>query len=50
MIISRAVTKVSSTRPYSIELDGGHTVLARSIIIATGVQYRRLPIDNLAPF
>jgi thioredoxin reductase (NADPH) len=50
MIISRAVTKVSSKRPYSIELDGGHTVLARSIIIATGVQYRRLPIDNLARF
>jgi thioredoxin reductase (NADPH) len=50
MIISRAVTKVSCTRPYSIELDGGHTVLARSIIIATGVQYRRLPLDNLARF
>jgi thioredoxin reductase (NADPH) len=50
MIISRSVTRVSCTRPYSIELDGGQTVLARSIIIATGVQYRRLPLDNLARF
>ncbi len=50
MIISRAVTKVSCNRPYSIELDGGQTVVARSIVIATGVQYRKLPLDNLARF
>ncbi len=36
--------------PYTIELDDGNSVQARSIIVAAGAQYRRLPLANLAQF
>ena len=35
---------------WGLLLDDGECIRARSIIIATGVQYRRLPIDNLERF
>jgi thioredoxin reductase (NADPH) len=33
-----------------VELDGGETVRGRSIIIASGARYRKLPLPNLAQF
>lgn len=36
--------------PYGVELEDGRVVTARSIIIATGAQYRSLPLDNLQRF
>jgi thioredoxin reductase (NADPH) len=36
--------------PYIVELDDGATVHARSVIIATGVQYRRLDLPKLLQF
>ena len=36
--------------PYRLTLDDGETVETASIVIATGVQYRRLPIDRLEAF
>jgi thioredoxin reductase (NADPH) len=35
---------------YEISLSNGTAVHARAIIIASGVQYRRLPLENLARF
>ena len=35
---------------FRVSLDDGDTVCARAIVIATGVQYRRLPIDRLESF
>ncbi len=35
---------------FRVTLDDGDVVCARAIIIATGVQYRRLPIDRLEEF
>ncbi|USI74655.1 FAD-dependent oxidoreductase [Sphingomonas morindae] len=35
---------------FCASLDNGQRVLARAVVIATGVQYRRLPIDRLAEF
>ncbi len=32
---------------FCATLDAGDTVCARAILVSTGVQYRRLPIDNL---
>jgi thioredoxin reductase (NADPH) len=40
----------SGARGYEIVLADGSRVRARTIIIASGVQYRRPPIDNLARF
>jgi thioredoxin reductase (NADPH) len=36
--------------PYTVELDDGGTLQGRSIIVATGAQYRKLPLPNLAQF
>lgn len=32
---------------FCAALDNGHVLCARSVIVATGVQYRRLPLDGL---
>jgi thioredoxin reductase (NADPH) len=37
-------------RPYAVELGPDHTVRARSIIIATGAEYRQLAIENASRF
>jgi thioredoxin reductase (NADPH) len=37
-------------RPYTVELDGGGSVQGRSVIIASGVQYRRPGIPKLQEF
>ncbi len=35
---------------WCLTLDNGARVLARSVIVATGVEYRRLPLDRLEEF
>lgn len=51
MIIAKDAKQLSCDRkPYAIELDNGVRVPARAIIIATGAEYRRLSLDNLAQF
>ena len=37
-------------RPYAIEFADGHAARARSIIIATGAEYRQLSLDNASRF
>jgi thioredoxin reductase (NADPH) len=37
-------------RPYAIEIEDGLRVPARTVIIATGAAYRKLPLPNLARF
>jgi thioredoxin reductase (NADPH) len=37
-------------RPYAVEIEKGPRVPARTIIIATGAEYRRLPLDNLSQY
>ena len=36
--------------PFRLHLDDGEDVCARAIVIATGVQYRRLPVEELERF
>ncbi|MDP9338650.1 MAG: FAD-dependent oxidoreductase [Acidobacteriota bacterium] len=50
MIIARSAKKLSGTRPYKIEIDEGHFVAGRTVVIATGAQYRKLPLENLSGF
>jgi thioredoxin reductase (NADPH) len=45
---ARALKCVSS--PYTVEMDDGASVQARSVIVAAGAQYRRLALPNLAEF
>jgi thioredoxin reductase (NADPH) len=37
-------------RPYRIEISGGRAISARTVIIATGAEYRTLPLENLDRF
>ena len=49
--VARSARALRCVRPpYAVELDDGHSVQARSIIVAAGAQYRRLPLPNLAQF
>jgi thioredoxin reductase (NADPH) len=50
MIAQGATHLECEQRPYAVKIDAGPLVRARSVIIATGAQYRRLPLDNLARF
>jgi thioredoxin reductase (NADPH) len=38
------------TRPYAIEMGNGHRVRARTLIIATGADYRQLGLENASRF
>jgi thioredoxin reductase (NADPH) len=51
IMIARSAVKLGcSTRPYVIEIDGGTSILSRTVVIASGAQYRRLPLENLGRF
>src|SRR6266849_1198698 len=51
VMIARAAQALKCDgRPYAIEFDHGSPVQARAVIIATGAEYRKLPIGNLSQF
>ena len=51
LLIAQSATQLACDRkPYAIEIDHGPRVLARTVIIATGAEYRRLALENLAQF
>ena len=51
VLIAKAATQlVCDRKPYTIAIDGGPAVPARAVVIATGVEYRRLPLENLSQF
>ena len=37
-------------KPYIIEVDNGTRIFTRTILIATGAQYRKLPLENISAF
>jgi thioredoxin reductase (NADPH) len=49
-IANTAVRLRCDRRPFEVELANGHSVQGRSIIIATGAQYRQLALPNLVRF
>jgi thioredoxin reductase (NADPH) len=51
LIIAKGAKQLVCDRnPYAIEIDNGARVPARTVIIATGAEYRRLPLENLLQF
>jgi thioredoxin reductase (NADPH) len=51
LMIAKGATQLSCARkPYAVEVDDGPRVPTRTVIIATGAEYRRLPLDNLSQF
>src|SRR5207248_9069299 len=35
---------------HVVQLDGGHEVAARAVVLATGAEYRRLPLADLSDY
>jgi thioredoxin reductase (NADPH) len=49
--IAEGATQLTCDRtPYSVALGPEERIRARTIVIATGAEYRRLPLDNLSQF
>jgi len=49
-VAKRATRLLCDRRPYTVETDDGRQVRARTVVIATGAEYRRLTVENLARF
>jgi thioredoxin reductase (NADPH) len=51
MVVARGAVRLSCDQtPYYVEIDGGVRVQSRTIVIAAGAQYRRLPLKELPKF
>jgi thioredoxin reductase (NADPH) len=51
LLISRPVIGIDcEQRPYRLRLEDDRSVLARSVVIATGARYRKLDVPDLARF
>jgi thioredoxin reductase (NADPH) len=51
MMIAHSIVKLDCDhRPYRLFLDDGSVLTAKAIVIATGAQYNRPALDNLAKF
>ena len=50
LLIARATRIVCDHSPYIVEAENGARIPARTILIATGAQYRKLPLKNLSQF
>jgi thioredoxin reductase (NADPH) len=50
LIAKEAQGLACDRRPYALKFDDGERVTARTVVIATGVQYRKLSLENLSRF
>ena len=51
MLIAKNAQGLScERRPYALKIDGDEKVPGRTVVIATGAQYRKLPLENLSQF
>src|SRR5919107_1098609 len=50
MLISRATRLICNRKPYIVELESGAQIQTRTIVIATGAEYRKPKIKNLPKF
>ena len=50
MLIAKATRLICDRKPYVIEFENGARISTRTVVIATGVQYRKLPLENLSRF
>src|ERR687898_385320 len=50
MLIAKAIRLICDRKPYIVELENGTRISTRTIVIATGVQYRKPSLENLPRF
>jgi thioredoxin reductase (NADPH) len=48
MLVARAARLICDHKPYGVELENGSRISTSTIVIATGAQYRKLPVENLS--
>src|SRR5918994_1233619 len=50
VLIAKGTGLICDRKPYIIQVESGARISARTVVIATGAQYRRLPLENLSRF
>ncbi len=51
LMIAKGARRLScERRPYKVEVEGGEPIRARTVVIASGAQYRKLQVANLNDF
>ena len=50
IMIGKAASALACTPTVAVEIDGRQRISARTVIVASGAAYRRLPLPNLAQF
>lgn len=50
MLLTTGTRLACDRKPYEVEVEDGTRIPARSIVIATGAKYSKLPIENLSRF
>ncbi|MDQ4066248.1 MAG: NAD(P)/FAD-dependent oxidoreductase, partial [Thermoproteota archaeon] len=50
VLIAKATRLACERKPYVVEVDNGARIQTRTIVIAMGAEYRRLPLTNLSRF
>jgi thioredoxin reductase (NADPH) len=50
ILIAKATRLICDHKPYVVEVENGARIPARTIVIATGAEYRRPPCKNLSRF
>ena len=50
MLIAKGTRLACDRKPYVVEVENGARIPARTIVIATGAEYRRPPLENLSRF
>jgi thioredoxin reductase (NADPH) len=50
MLIAKGTRLTCDRKPYVVEVENGARIPARTIIIATGAEYRKPPLENLSRF
>lgn len=50
LLLDAAARLECDRKPYRLSLESGESILATTIVIASGARYRRLPLENLGRF
>jgi thioredoxin reductase (NADPH) len=50
ILIAKGTRLVCDSKPYIVEVENGARIPARTVVIATGAEYRRPPLKNLSQF
>jgi len=50
VLIAKSVRLWCARMPHTVEIESGARIPTRTVVIATGAEYRKLPLENLARF